>query len=257
PAPTSSATTGSGSAACPAAGDQGVPSGVTLKQTQYGPLGVGTPPKTKRGRVFFHTKGYGQSQQTNAQSPVVDQFKLTQTSSQKQDEPGPKVTLKQVNTIKGDCASSGNGSPIGGACDFSQSATLNGVTNGTTTDGYTAGQIGGTGTGAPPPLVITCTNGHDTCQPTPPPAPTLTTQVPDKVTEATTAEFGWTDLAKNNSVTYQCSISGSGGFSFEPCSPGDTFTGLGVGTHTFTVNALDASQNVSTPDTTYTWNIVD
>src|SRR5205814_168089 len=44
---------------------------------------------------------------------------------------------------------------------------------------------------------------------------------------------------------------------FKSCSPGDNFTELGVGTHVFTVNAIDASQNVSTPDTTYTWNIVD
>ena len=211
PAPTSSTTTGPGSAACPAVNDVGVPSGVTLKQTQYGPLGVGTPPKKKRGRGFFHTKGYGQSQQTNAGPNVFDKFKSTQTSSQTQDQPGSNVTLlKQVNTIKGDCKSSGNGSPTGGACDFFQGATLNNANgSGTTNDGYTAGQIGGTDTGAPPPLVIFCSNGHSSCKPTPPPAPTLTAQVPDKVTEATTAQFGWTDLAKNGSVTYQCKISNS------------------------------------------------
>ena len=52
----------------------------TLTQTQYGPLGVFTPPTPTAGRVHFFHKGYGQSDQTGAASGVHDSFTLTQTS---------------------------------------------------------------------------------------------------------------------------------------------------------------------------------
>ena len=50
-----------------------------------------------------------------------------------------------------------------------------------------------------------------------------------------------------------------GGFSFEPCSSGDTFTGLGTGSHTFQVEAVDttASKNASAPASSTPWTIVD
>jgi hypothetical protein len=265
PAPTSSATTGSGSAACPvvdgAGHDVGVPPGVTLTQTQYGPLGVGTPPKKKRGRVFFHTKGYGQSQQTGAGTGVKDQFTLTQTSTQNQDPANPpRITTLQKNTIQGECKSSGDTSATGGACAFSQSATLNGVTSGTTTDGYTAGQIGGGSSN--PPLVLFCSNGHSTCQPTPPPAPVITASTkPNSVIEAGSGAttFEWTDLATAG-VTFQCSTTGLTG-SWTACASGDShaqFANTAPGDYKFYVRAIDGSTppNASAADS-WSWSVVD
>jgi hypothetical protein len=86
--------------ACPVATDTGVPNGVTLSQTQYGPEGVLTPSAKSAGRVPFNHKGYGKSLQTGAGPGIFDSFNLTQNSSQKNDGPGPHTTITQSTFSK-------------------------------------------------------------------------------------------------------------------------------------------------------------
>ena len=62
--------------------------GITLTQTQNGPVGVFTPSAKQHGRVPSYHKGNGTSTQTSAGSGVADSFKLTQTSSQDTDTAG-------------------------------------------------------------------------------------------------------------------------------------------------------------------------
>ena len=236
---------------CPVAGQDPPPSAVHLTQTQYGPEGVLTPSKNSAGPVFYHTKGYGRSQQTNAGPNMYDTFNVTQTSHQFTDQPTAPNQL-----IRGDCASSGNGDPNGGACNVAQNAFVN---NQPIADGYTAGSIAN--------LLITCTNGGGTanCSATPPPFPTITaTSEPSNPTESRSAAFSWTDAATSGpsgSVTFKCNVTGVGGTGgFVACNPGDTFSGLGTGSHTFSVEAVDktASQNASDPtQAQFTWTIVD
>ena len=110
-----------------------VVTGITVNQTQNGPVGLFTPPAKSAGRVPYYHKGNGKSQQTSAVAPAVDTFNLTQTSSQYADQAGGDTTVHQSNIMQGDCASSGNGSATGGTCTASQQATLNGADgNGTT-----------------------------------------------------------------------------------------------------------------------------
>jgi hypothetical protein len=231
---------------CPVAGDAGVPAGVTLTQTQWGPVGlVGPQAKQSAGRVPYYHKGYGKSEQTGALAPAVDSFILTQTSTQHQDVADPPhVTTLQANTMQGDCASSGNGSASGGSCAASQQATLNGETSGTTTDGYTAGTID--------KLVIKCTNGHETCIGTPPPVPVLTV-TPDDPSEDTNPTFEWTEGGSGATVgiSFECTIDSGDPVS---CDSGDAFP-VGLGDHTFEVTASDNFGHTSDA-ASFSWTVV-
>ena len=128
----------------------------SITQTQYGPMGVFTPPKGSRVHVHSTHKGYGQSGQTGNSG---DLFFLTQKSTQDTDG-GPHTTQK--NIIVGDCTS---GTVLG--CQAGQTATLNGLG---INDGYTSPTITN--------LNISCTNGSGTCTATPPPVPTITSSAP-------------------------------------------------------------------------------
>jgi hypothetical protein len=261
-APIAAPTTTSNVPACPVVPEHAPPANVTVNQTQYGPESVGGPSTSHAGRVPYYHKGYGQSQQTNAGAGVTDTFGLTQHSSQSQDFPGGNVHTLQTNTMQGDCTSSGNALPAGGACAASQDATLIGGngTQGTTTDGYTAGQIGGGSSN--PPLVIFCSNGHGTCQPTPPPAPVIVpSSKPSTVVEAGSGgtTFTWTDLATAG-VTFECSTTGLPG-SYSACTSGDAnaqFANTATGQYSFYVRALDGSTppNHSAADS-WSWAVVD
>ena len=208
----------------------------SITQTQYGPLGVFTPPTKQSGRVHFAHKGYGQSGQTGNSG---DLFFLTQTSKQDTDG-GPHSTQK--NIIVGDCAS---GTVLG--CQAGQTATLNGLG---INDGYTSPTITN--------LNISCTNGNGSCIPTKPPAPTIDPgSEPANPTQSRDATFTWTDPATGG-VTFECSLDGA---SFSACSSGGagaTFSNLTTGSHTFKVRAVDTtlSHNASAPDS-FTWTIVD
>jgi hypothetical protein len=216
---------------CPVAGDTGVPSGVNLTQTQWGPQGVFTP-KHSAGRVPLFHKGYGASKQTGAATGVHDIFNLTQHSTQNNDGPGAHTTTTQSNIIQGDCQSDG------GACQAGQTAKLNGQD---TQDGYTAGTIS--------QLIINCANGHASCTATAPPAPVLTL-TPDDPSESTSPMFEWSEAATAG-VSFDCKIDSDDP---APCDSGDTFP-VGLGPHTFEVTASDNYGNTSDPDS-FTWTVV-
>jgi hypothetical protein len=210
----------------------------TLTQTQYGPMGIFSPPAKSTGRVLLNHKGYGASQQTG-RPQGGDSFTLNQTSTQNADLAGPHIFVTQSNIIQGDCLS------VGGSCQAGQQATLNGQN---TNDGYTAPSITGSNT-----LIINCTNGHASCTATPPPAPVITSH-PTDPSESTSATFGWTEAATAG-VTLKCSK--DGGTTFTTCdSPTSTsYSNLSLGSHTFVVKAVDNFQNESGTDS-FTWTIV-
>jgi hypothetical protein len=216
---------------CSTATNEATPTGLTsLTQTENGPVGLLTPANSG-GPIHAYHKGIGTSAQTGAVG-VADSFILNQTSSQYSDKPGPGVTVNQLNTMQGDCASSGNGSPTGGSCAFNQAATLNSANNsGTTSDGYTAGSIS--------QLLIKCDNGHASCTATPPPAPTSVTG-PTSPNPSSSAAFSWHEAASNG-VSFLCSIDGGTPVS---CQSGVAFF-QGYGAHTFQVAATDAFTNAS------------
>jgi hypothetical protein len=209
--------------------DADAPAGITLTQKQYGPEGVFTPPKHRAGRVPYNHKGYGASTQTG-NSGTGSSFKLTQTSKQDTDN-GPNTT--QANIIQGDCISDGS-------CEAGQTATLNGQD---TKDGYTAGTIS--------QLIINCTNGHATCQPTPPPAPVLVTKPPNPHF-ASSGVFTWTEAATGG-ITLKCNVDGTG-FTTTNCASGNSFTNT-YGDHSFQVEAVDNFGNAAAT-TEYDWTNV-
>jgi hypothetical protein len=223
------------------------PAGVTLNQTQWGPV-LG-PSAKSAGRVHSYHKGYAKSEQTGAGSGITDSFTLVQHSHQSADQ-----ISGQHNTMQGDCASSGNGSATGGTCDASQTVTVNGQD---TSDGYQAGSIS--------QLVIKCLTG-DSCAPTPPPTPTITAEPSVNLngeTNATSATFEFTDPARN--ATFNCTLDTN---TVTPCGNPSvisgllhgtkTYSGLGFGPHTFSVTASDSSGNESNvpPLATFTWTVV-
>jgi hypothetical protein len=233
--------------------------GITLNQTQNGPVGLFTPPAKSTGRVPYYHKGNGKSLQTGAGPNIVDIFNLNQTSAQHADKAGPNTTVNQSNIMQGDCASSGNGTATGGTCTASQQATLNGTTSGTTSDGYAAGSIS--------QLTIKCTNGHGSCTATPPPSPTLTATPPVDLngdTTATSASFEFTDPAQT--AHFDCTLDTD---TVTPCgSPSinndnlldgtKSYSGLTLGPHTLSVTATDSSGNTSNqpPLATFAWTVV-
>ena len=83
---------------------------------------------------------------------------------------------------------------------------------------------------------------------TPPPSPDLTVMPPDP-SGSSTATFGFSD--DDPTATFSCQLDGA---AFAPCSTPKSYTGLGEGTHTFAVVAVDAAGNQSSP-TSYSWTI--
>jgi hypothetical protein len=219
--------------------------GITLTQTQNGPVGLFTPPAKSTARVPAYHKGNGKSLQTGAAAGVADIFNLTQTSSQYADTVNGNTTVLQSNIMQGDCKSSGDGSDTGGSCAASQQATLNGVTSGGTTNaGYTAGSIDD--------LHIKCTNGHDSCTATPPPVPVLTV-TPDDPSEDTNPTFEWTEggTGATAGISFECTLDSGDPVS---CDSGDAFP-VGLGDHTFEVTATDNFGHTSDP-ASFSWTVV-
>ena len=83
---------------------------------------------------------------------------------------------------------------------------------------------------------------------TPPPAPQITAQPTDPTT-STAASFTFKD--SEGGVTFLCSLDGA---AYAACTSPKAYSGLGVGLHTFGVEAQDAAGNVSAP-TTDSWTI--
>jgi large repetitive protein len=81
-----------------------------------------------------------------------------------------------------------------------------------------------------------------------PPAPSITSK-PNNPTTSTTATFAFTDSQPG--AKFQCRLDGG---SFTACSSPTAYSALSVGTHTFSVRALDAAGNISSPSS-YSWTI--
>jgi hypothetical protein len=83
---------------------------------------------------------------------------------------------------------------------------------------------------------------------TPPPIPVITS-TPANPTNKTSASFNFSDTEKK--VIFLCQLNGS---AFSACSSPTKYTGLAVGSHTFSVKAQDAAVNQSSP-ASFTWTI--
>jgi hypothetical protein len=83
---------------------------------------------------------------------------------------------------------------------------------------------------------------------TPPPAPGLTAG-PPALSDQTSASFSFTDA--ESGVSFQCALDGG---AFAACSSPGRYSGLGAGTHSFQVRALDAAGNLSAA-TWYLWTV--
>lgn len=85
---------------------------------------------------------------------------------------------------------------------------------------------------------------------TPPPAPAIVaSSKPANPTNATSATFAFT--VPESGVRYQCQLDAAAAFA--DCTNPQTVAGLGAGTHTFRVRAVDAAGNGSLGGDSYTW----
>jgi hypothetical protein len=81
------------------------------------------------------------------------------------------------------------------------------------------------------------------------PDTTLTATQPSPTT-STSATFAFTSSEPGS--TFFCSLDSSG---FSPCSSPQTYSGLGGGTYTFRVQAVDAAGNADPTPASYTWQV--
>jgi hypothetical protein len=84
---------------------------------------------------------------------------------------------------------------------------------------------------------------------TAPPQTSIVSQPPASSNSASAA-FAFTSSEANS--TFVCSINSAG---FTPCTSPQTYSGLGDGTYTFRVQAVDAAGNADQSAATYTWQI--
>jgi large repetitive protein len=79
---------------------------------------------------------------------------------------------------------------------------------------------------------------------------TTITATPPASSSSATASFSFSSSEVGS--TFACSLDASG---FTSCASPQTYTGLGDGTHTFRVEAVDAAGNADTTPATYSWQI--
>ncbi len=79
---------------------------------------------------------------------------------------------------------------------------------------------------------------------------TTITSSPLTATPDTIATFAFTS---NEAATFECSLDGA---AFSVCTSPKTYTGLAVGSHTFSVRATDLKGNLDTTPATFSWTIV-
>ncbi|MGH3145384.1 MAG: hypothetical protein ACRDTR_06230, partial [Rubrobacter sp.] len=83
-----------------------------------------------------------------------------------------------------------------------------------------------------------------------PPETTIDSK-PEATTSDTSARF--TFSSNETDATFECSLDND---TFRACSSPRTWTGLTVGEHTLSVQAIDPTQNIDPTPATYTWTIV-
>jgi hypothetical protein len=101
--------------------------------------------------------------------------------------------------------------------------------------------------GNPDPTPATATWTVDTVAP----ETTLATSGPTGSTTATTAQFDF--ASADSGATFTCQLDGG---AVELCVSPRSYSGLGVGEHTFTVRARDAAGNTDASPATRTWTVV-
>jgi hypothetical protein len=166
-------------------------------------------------------KGVGTATQTGNPNDV---FTVGQASTQDNDQGGGS---NQTNLVQGDCSTDGN-------CTVSQNTDVNGTENTNTQSGQDVD------------TTTTC-NGSD-CQVNAPPMPTITSMPPNP-SNSSFAEFAFSDTQEG--VSFLCQIDDN---EFSACSSPQDYFDLSDGEHTFSVEAMDESGNVSDP-ATYSWTI--
>jgi len=82
-----------------------------------------------------------------------------------------------------------------------------------------------------------------------PPETTIASGAP---TSSNSASAAFTFTSSESGSTFFCSINSSG---FAPCTSPQAYSGLGDGTYTFHVQAVDAAGNADASAATYTWTI--
>ena len=78
---------------------------------------------------------------------------------------------------------------------------------------------------------------------------------PEILTASTDASFEFTGVDNTTptlDLQFQCSLDGT---PFAPCSSPASYSGLGLGVHTFMVRAVDLDSNVDQTPATYTWTV--
>lgn len=82
------------------------------------------------------------------------------------------------------------------------------------------------------------------------PPDTAVDSAPDATTTATDASFAFSSDVSG--ATFQCALDGA---AFTACTSPVSYTGLGIGAHTFTVRAIDAHGHADPNPAAYTWTI--
>ena len=153
-------------------------------------------------------------------------------------EPGSTVT---VHT---DAACSGSGAGTGGAAAFTSTGISVNVATGSTTDFFaTSTDVAGN--------VSACSTSSTsyTQDGVAPPVPTIAGSSTSGLVASTDATFSFSDSEPG--VTFQCSRDGG---AFGSCTSPTAYSGLGQGTHTFAVRAVDSPGNVGDAAST-SWTV--
>jgi hypothetical protein len=147
-------------------------------------------------------------------------------------EPGSLVEIFEGSTSKG----------VAGTLSIGTwSRSLSGVPDGSHT--YTAHATDAAGNVSP------ASNARTVVVDTTPPNTTIGNG-PLGTTSSTTATF--TFSADDAAATFQCSLDGS---AFAACTSPRTFSGLGEGSHTFEVRAVDSSGNIDATPASRSWTV--
>ncbi len=87
------------------------------------------------------------------------------------------------------------------------------------------------------------------------PPETLILEGPANPTTNSSAQFRFTGTDNISTVEFECRLDGAVEADFAACASPNTYSGLGVGLHTFEVRAVDSAGNVDASPAVYTWNV--